>query len=89
MRAGELTVPSDSSFDASVHLAWGDVAVDDPASPMVLSVKLKVSKTEPFCQGITLHIWKLSSDLCPVSVMLAYLLVRGRHAGPLFKYCDG
>ena len=78
-------MPSDSSFDASVHLALGDMAVDDPTSPMVLSVKLKASKTDPF----RLYIGKVSSDLCPVSAMLSYLLVRGRHAGPLFKYHDG
>ncbi len=89
MRAGELTVPNDSSFDPTVHLAWGDVGVDDPASPTVLSVKLKASKTDPFRQGITLFIGRVSSDLCPVSAVLAYLLVRGSHAGPLFAYCDG
>lgn len=89
MRAGELTVPSETGFDASVHLAWGDVAVDDPSSPAVLSVKLKASKTDPFRQGVTLYIGKTSSDICPVSAMLAYLLVRGSIAGPLFMYRDG
>ena len=89
LRAGELTVPSDSSFDASTHLAWGDVAVNDPANPTVISVKLKASKTDPFRQGITLFVGRVSSDLCPVSAMLAYLLLRGRDAGPLFKYRDG
>ena len=89
LRAGDLTVPSDSCFDASTHLAWGDVAVNDPANPTVISIKLKASKTDPFCQGITLFIGRVSSDLCPVSAMLAYLLLRGRDAGPLFKYRDG
>ncbi len=36
-----------------------------------------------------MFIGRVSSDLCPVSAMLAYLLVRGSHAGPLFAYCDG
>ena len=89
LRAGELTVPSDSSFDVSTHLAWGDVAVNDPANPTVISVKLKASKTDLFHQGITLFIGRVSSDLFPVSAMLAYLLLRGRDAGPLFKYRDG
>ena len=38
LRAGELTVPSDSAFDPSVHLSWGDLAVDAPGNPTVLSV---------------------------------------------------
>jgi len=31
----------------------------------------------------------VSSDLCQVSAMLAYLLVRGRQDGPLFRFQDG
>ncbi len=33
MRIGELTVPTDDGYDASCHLSWGDVMVDDPAHP--------------------------------------------------------
>ncbi len=89
LRAGEFTVPCDTGFDASIHLAWGDLAVVDPASPRVLSVHLKASKTDPFRKGITLFIGKVPSNLCPVSAMLAYLLVRGRQPGPLFLFKDG
>ncbi len=89
MRTGELIVPSDTGFDASVHLAWGDVVVDDPSSSAVVSVKLKPSKTDPFRQGVTLYIGKTSSDICPASAMLAYLLVRGSIAGHLFMYHGG
>jgi len=81
-RAGKLTVPSDSSFDVSVYLAWGDVGVDDQVHPSVLSIILKASKTDSFWQGITLFIWRVSSDLCPESDMLAYLLVQGCHPWP-------
>ena len=48
LRAGEFTVPGNTGFDASTHLSWGDLAVDNPASPGVLSVRLKASKTDPF-----------------------------------------
>ncbi len=89
LRAGEFTVPCDSGFDASTHLSWGDLAVDDPANPSILSVHLKASKTDPFRKGITLFIGKVPSDLCPVSAMLAYLLVRGKRTGPLFQFKDG
>ena len=89
LRAGELTVPSDSAFDPSVHLLWGDLAVDAPGNPTVLSVRLKASKTDPFRKGITLYIGRVSSDLCPVSAVLAYLLSRGKSDGPLFRFKDG
>ena len=90
LRAGELTVPNDSAFDPSVHLAWGDLAVDKPENPAVLSVQIKASKTDPFRRGITLYIGRVPSDLCPVSAVLAYYLVsrKGRD-GPLFIFCDG
>ena len=56
LRAGELTVPSDSAFDPSMHLSWGDLAVDSQDNPTVLSVRLKASKTDLFWKGITLYI---------------------------------
>ena len=87
MRIGELTVPSDGAYDASAHLSWGDITVDDLACPSRMEVRIKASKTDPFRQGISLG--KVASDLCPVSAMLAYLVVRGSHAGPLFKFSDG
>ena len=89
MRAGDLTVPSDSGFDASAHLAWGDLAVDDPGQRNVLSVRIKASKTDPFRKGITLFVGKISSGLCPVSAMLAYLVIRGPQPGPLFMFNNG
>ena len=30
LRAGELTVPTGNTYDPSVHLSIGDIAVDDP-----------------------------------------------------------
>ena len=50
---------------------------------------LKASKTDPFRKGITLYIGQVPSDLCPVSAMLAYLLLRGRRNGTLFVFGDG
>ena len=89
LRAGEFTVPSDSGYDASTHLSWGDLAVDNPAQPSTLSIRLKASKTDPFRKGITLYIGKVPSNICPVAAMLAYLLVRGQQVGPLFQFKDG
>ena len=89
MRVGELTVPSDDGYDASCHLSWGDVTVDDPTRPSRMEVRIKASKTDPFRRGISIFIGRVSSDLCPVSAMLAYMVVRGKIAGPLFRFSDG
>ena len=89
MWIGELTVSSDDTYDSASHLSWGDIAVDDPACPSCMEVWVKASKTDLFRQGISLFIGRVASDLCPVSAMLAYLVVRGNLTGPLFKFQDG
>ena len=48
LRAGELTVPTGSSFDPSVHLSVGDIAVDHSSRPSFVRVTIKQSKTDPF-----------------------------------------
>ena len=65
LRAGELTVPSDASYDPQVHLNLGDIAVDNPAAPTVIRVSIKQSKTDPFCRGVNLFLGKTGTDLCP------------------------
>ena len=89
LRAGELTVPGDGSFDPTTHLGREDLAVDNPADPAVLRLRLKASKTDPFRKGIFLYIGKGAPDLCPVSTILSYLLVRGRREAPLLMFSDG
>ena len=63
-----MTVPSDSTYDPSVHLSYKDIAVDDPVNPQtqIISVFIKQSKTDPFRRGINLFLGRTSSDLCPV-----------------------
>ena len=89
LRSGEMTVPSDSAYDPSVHLSYKDIAVDDPANPQTVSVFIKQSKTDPFRRGINLFLGRTSSDLCPVMALLNYLVVRGPSEGSLFMFSDG
>lgn len=89
MRAGELTVPSDDSFDPSVHLCVSDISVDHPSRPSMIKVKIKQSKTDPFRKGVDLFVGTASDALCPVAAVLAYIAVRGTDAGPLFRFQDG
>ena len=43
-RLGELLLDTQVAFDSSTHLAWGDIAVDNPTNPTMLRVHLKRSK---------------------------------------------
>ncbi len=91
LRAGEFTVPGDTGYDHSTHLSWGDLAVDNPVSPGLLSVHLKASKTDPFRKGVTLFIGKCRPSCAqyPPCWRICWLLVRGKQSGSLFRFQDG
>ena len=76
MRVGELVVPSDSGFDSSCHLAVGDVLVDNQTSPSYLVVNVKAFKTDPFRQGIQIHLGRAYNKLYPVVAILTYMVKR-------------
>ena len=82
-------VLSDTSFDASVHFSFDDVAIDNVLNPSFLKIRLKASKTDSFRRGVDIVVGKLNNKLCPVSAMLAYLAVRGNGPGFLFRFHDG
>ena len=89
LRAGEFTVPTDSSFDPEAHLCYSDIAVDNSSIPQVIRITIKQSKTDPFRKGINLFLGGTLVDLCPVESLLNYLVVRGSKDGPLFIFKDG
>ena len=43
LRAGEMTVPSDTSYDPAVHLSIKDVSVDDSRNPSIVCIRIKQS----------------------------------------------
>ena len=88
-RAGEITVPTLSSFDSQKHLAWGDVAINDPASPSTLQVHLKRSKTDQFGRGVNVFIGRTDCTLCPVQAVLSFIGARGVEQGPFFRFKNG
>ena len=83
LRSGEVVVPSDSGYDPSVHLSFGDVRLDSTTDPQFLEVRIKASKMDPFWQG--LH-GRTNTELCPVATMLSYMIQRGTDDGPFFRY---
>ena len=82
-------MPSDREYDPAVHLGRQDLAVDNPKHPGVIRVRIKQSKTDPFRKGVDLFLGRTSSDLCPVTALLRYLVVRGAKEGPLFMFSKG
>ena len=89
MRAGEITVPSQTAYDAGVHMNFGDVSVDDILKPAMISLQLKSSKTDPFRKGVNIVLGRTHTALCPVEALLAYLAIRGNEDGFLFQFKDG
>ena len=84
-RSGEITVPSVAAYDTTVHLAWGDVAVDNPSKPTAIRIKLKRSKCDQFGAGVDVHLGHTNSPLCPVTALLAYMASRRDTPGPFFR----
>ncbi len=89
LRSGEIVVPSETRYDQSSHLSFGDVRVDDRANPQYLEIHLKASKTDPFRQGVSVVVGRTNTHLCPVAAGLAYMAARGSAPGPLFNFHDG
>ena len=89
LRSGEITVPSPSCFDPAAHLCLADISVNDAQQPSIIRLHLKASKTDPFRQGVDVHVGRTGSALCPVAALLNYLAIRGTNPGLLFHYQDG
>ena len=78
LRSGEVVVPSDSAFNPSMHLAYGDVRADNASSSQFLEVRIKASKTDPFRVSVTVYLGRTNCALCPEAAVLGYMVNRGR-----------
>ena len=63
------------------------MVVDDGHNPTMVKIHLKRTKTTQFSR-VDAFLGRTDDDLCPVSVLLAYLVVRGMASGPLFRFQD-
>ena len=87
--AAEFTVPSLASFSPLIHLTVQYIAVDAPSSPSCMCIKIKASKTDPFCKGSDIHTGLGRDPLYAVQAMMADLSQRSSSPGPLFCLQDG
>ena len=65
LRAGEMTLPSESVFDPGANLCYKDVAINDPVRPTLVKVRIKASKTDLLLNGVDIFLGKTGNDLCP------------------------
>lgn len=88
-RAGEITLPTLSSFDNTRHLSWGDVATDNIEHPQMIKIHLKKSKVDQLGKGVDVFLGKTGCHLCPVTAAIQYMTVRGSAPGPFFRFRNG
>ena len=89
LRTGELTVPGDNVYDSAVHLSYSDITADNPSNSQVIRITTKQSKTDhPFRKGIDLYLGRTVTYVCPVLLLINYLLIESITGGPLFRFKD-
>ena len=85
---GEMTC--NSPYSPAIHLSPGDITfLPTFLNPECMSVRIKISKTDPFRSGQTIILGKTNQTICPVRAMATYLSIRGASSGPLFQYLSG
>ena len=89
LRSGEITCPTEDSFDPRSNLSIANVKVDNRHTPTAIQVTIKSLKTDPFRQVGDLHIGVATGPPCPVAAVLSYMVARGNTPGPLFIWEDG
>ena len=78
LRSGKVVVPSDSGYDPSVHLSFGDVHLDSIIDPQFLEVRIRHPRRIHFGRECMVR-------LCTVAAMLSYS-VHGSDGRPFFRY---
>ena len=87
LRVSEYASPSSTSSDPQATLYYRD-ALTSPDNNTI-TIRIKVSKTDPFRAGTDIKLVRNGSELCPVSAMQKFLVARGQKAGPLFVFANG
>ena len=77
LRCGEFTAQS-SLYDPAIHLRMQDIVghYDIATKKQLVSVNIKVSKTDPFRKGITVKLFETGHTLCPYTVLTKFVQIR-------------
>ena len=68
----EFTVPLHEAYDEEIHLSPKDIATDNKASPQLLRVTIKQSKSNPFTHRVTLFLKRTESPIHSVTGILPF-----------------
>ena len=79
-----MTVPSLNTYDSSAHLYFCDIVVDNLASPFIMEIWLKTSKTDLFRKEISVFVGctDMNCALCLLCLRII-MATWGEHDGPL------
>ena len=89
-RLGELLLSSVGEFNPAIHLAWGDVSIDDWAHPSMAQIHLKQSKCDQFGKGADIILGRTEAKVCPVLALLNFVEFRRKlPPGPFFLNTTG
>ena len=64
LRSGKVVAPGAGRFDPAIHLAHGDLRVNNTSDPQFVEVRIKASKTDPFHRGVSVYIGRTQGELC-------------------------
>ncbi|CAC5416016.1 unnamed protein product [Mytilus coruscus] len=68
-RCGEFTVDSCGNFDPAFNLCISDITILSDS----IHLKLKISKTDPFRQGLTIKLFETGTEICPYRICCLYM----------------
>ena len=86
LRSGEVTVTRNLFVGDCLQIS--DLSVDSVPFPNLITLRIKVSKADPFRESCTVIIGRNDSPLCPVEALLKFLGFKGSRCGPLFLFQD-
>ena len=83
-RLGELLVDAPKNYSPATKLSWGDVSVDDRASPTMVKIHLRQSKCDQFGKGVEVIIGRTDTPTCPIAALTTYISHRQDVPGAFF-----
>ena len=86
LRVSEYTSSHVKKYNPLTTLCYEDIQFQGHSA---FSIHIKSSKTDPFRQGTTIHIYRNDSPLCPFQALSKYMSNHPTRSGPLFCWNDG
>lgn len=83
LRCGEFTVDSYGNFDPAFNLCISDITILSDS----IHLKLKISKTDPFRQGLTIKLFETGTEICPYRICCLYIKIAFKGTRLLKLHC--